>query len=78
MSTTKTYLVWSPDFQTREDAGEYDAATPEFAGEYYMEDNFDGAKEYYLIAEDPDGNQFEVDVDVEYVPSYFAVARKIK
>lgn len=77
MSTTKTYLVWDPNIQGREEAGEYEAASPRFAAENYAEDTYDGFSEIFVIVEDPDGKQFEVNVDVDFTPTFDAHVKPV-
>jgi hypothetical protein len=77
MLINKSYHVWDPDIQGRDDAGEYTAANPRLAAEQYAEETYDGFQELYVMVEDEDGVQYEANIEVALLPS-FDISVKVK
>lgn len=69
------YKVWEPSNTSSEFAEEILADTPEEAAEAYAESDYDNGNfeggEYELKVMDPDGDVFDVDVVVDFYPSFY-------
>jgi hypothetical protein len=72
------FKVWNPDEESEDDAELIRAQSPEDAAEIHIAAIWSGFVDAYeVMVADEDGNKYEVTVDVDYEPSFSAMAIKL-
>jgi hypothetical protein len=74
------YRVWNPDDEGEEDGEEIVADSPDSAAQIYLSGiwNSGYSDSVDVFVKDEEDNIYEVTVDIELEPNFYAYSRKVK